>query len=147
MSDLTEKELLEGLDLYPELTKFDTRLKSQLRKIVEEYFSEPVQVDEEFIELLTFAAAYPNDYGKMRMREMLVKAKQLLTQNTALHKELKSLEEESFREEMDDGKALEWLDKLEDALATDNNSDYREAKSKLTKLLTRQPVQVDEEKK
>ena len=31
--------------------------------------------------------------------------KYVLTQNAALHKELKSLEEESFREEIDDDKA------------------------------------------
>jgi len=74
---------------------------------------------------------------KLRKEQKVVmRIKQRLTQNAALHKELKSLEEESFREEVDDGKALGWLDKLEDALATDNDSDYREAKSKLTKLLT-----------
>jgi len=69
----------------------------------------------------------------------LTKIKQLLTQNIILHKELKSLEENAFHEELNNGKALEWLDKLEDALATDNNSDYREAKSKLKKLLTQKP--------
>jgi len=73
-------------------------------------------------------------------------AKQLLTQNAALHKELKSLEEESFREEIDDGKALEWLDKFQDALATNNDSDYRETKSKLKQLLQqKQQKRVDEE--
>jgi len=75
----------------------------------------------------------------------LTKIKQLLTQNIILHKELKSLEENAFHEELNNGKALEWLDKLEDALATDNNSDYREAKSKLKKLLTQQPQRVTRE--
>ena len=56
-------------------------------------------------------------------------------QNAILQKELQSLEEQAFRGEIEDGKREEWLDKFQDAITMNNDPDYREAKSKLKKLL------------
>ena len=89
-------------------------------------------VDEEFIELLTFAIAYPNDVGKMRMRGMLVKAKQLLTRQPV-----------QVDEEM-----IEVLDSVIERYRTDCPSPVKvtlEALARIKQLLQQKP-QIDVEK-
>ena len=85
----------------------------KIAKVRELLARQPVQVDEELVEKLWQRFSFEDTvatgrYYRMRLMtcgDFRRAIKYILTQNAALHKELKSLEEESFREEIDDDKA------------------------------------------